>query len=251
MFQGIERVWQGDRESLGLVVLAERPRTGVATSTCSRRLCSTPAFRRSSRPTGTSTSATAACTCRMRSRRSGSSAGPAVASGSTPACWRRRHDRSVSDVDIYNEDGRLAARVRGLRSHRVAGGRDESLDDLLYAYQWRPQPRAGAGHSAGTGKLADLRGQRRHGRTARARAPGSWRSCTVGPRRLDVSRTAARDITGSIPAGRKMCCGSSRPSSRPDRLPCRGVVHLWNLDAPPPDGLSTAALRSALRSPDC
>src|SRR5206468_2966346 len=47
---------------------------------------------------------------------------------------------SVSDVDIYNEDGRLAAWVRGLRSHRVAGGREELLDDLLYAYQWHLQP---------------------------------------------------------------------------------------------------------------
>ena len=34
-----------------------------------------------------------------------------------------------------------------------------------------------------------------------------------------LSRTAARDITGSIPAGRKTCCGSSRPSSGP--INCR------------------------------
>ena len=123
--------------------------------------------------------------------------------------------RSVSDVDIYNEDGRLAARVRGLRSHRVAGGREESLDDLLYAYQWRPQPRSEADIAAGTGQLADLRGQRRHRRAARRAAPGSWRCLHRGPRRLDFRGLRPGTITGSIPAGRKTCCGSSRPSSGP------------------------------------
>ena len=47
--------------------------------------------------------------------------------------------RSTADVDIYCEDGRLAATVRGLRGHRVAGARNESIDDLLFAYEWRPQ----------------------------------------------------------------------------------------------------------------
>ena len=61
--------------------------------------------------------------------------------------------RSVSDFDIYNEDGRLAARVRGLRSHRVAGGREESLDDMLYAYQWRPQPQSDADSPARKGQV--------------------------------------------------------------------------------------------------
>ena len=116
------------------------PSNRTATSICSTRPCSTPASRRSSRPTRTSTGVTAACTCRMRSSRSGSSAGRAVACGSTPACWRRRRaGRSRTSTSTTRTAG-SAARVRGLRSHRVAGGREESLDDLLYAYQWRPQP---------------------------------------------------------------------------------------------------------------
>src|SRR5262249_24069790 len=50
--------------------------------------------------------------------------------------------RSLAEIDVYDEECRLTARVRGLHSRRVAGGRGASLDDLLYAYQWRPEPLA-------------------------------------------------------------------------------------------------------------
>ena len=105
MFRGIERAWQGDRESLGLVSAPRCPRAGARRLCVSSRRCSMPAFRQSSRRIVTSTTATRVFTCRMRSRRSGFSAGRAIACGFTPACWRRRLSRSVSDVDIYNEDG--------------------------------------------------------------------------------------------------------------------------------------------------
>jgi acyl transferase domain-containing protein len=45
--------------------------------------------------------------------------------------------RYVAEIDVYAEDGQPVARLRGLRCQRVAGSREESLDDLLYAYQWK------------------------------------------------------------------------------------------------------------------
>ena len=246
MFQGIERVWQGDRESLGLVLLPESLEHDCRRVRVSRRLCSTRAFRRSSRRTVTSTTATAGCTCPMRSSRSGSSAGRAVASGSTPACWRRRRVGRVSDVDIYNEDGQLAARLRGLRSHRVAGGREESLDDLLYAYQWRPQPRPAAEIAPATRTLVDLGGSKPASASRLAeqlRARGD--ACVIGPRRLEFrGLRPGRLPDRPRPAGRYAAADPGRRRARSTR-PARAIVHLWNLDAAATDELSTAGLRAA------
>src|SRR5262249_42098503 len=152
--------------------------------------------------------------------------------------------RSVSDVDIYTEDGRLAARVRGLRSLRVAGGREESLDDLLYAYQWRSQPPSEADpipeHESWL-IFAD-RGGLGVSLAERLRTRGA--SCTIvhvgsafedlgqGHYRIDPGRPG--DMLRLLQA-----LFESDPSTH------RGVVHLWNLDAPPPNGLNAAALRAA------
>ena len=136
MFRGIERVWQGDRESLGLVVLPEAldqdsdeylfhpalldaclqaaiPADGdfnhhIGGLYLPHEIESVRIFRRPGRRVWVQ--------ARLLEK--------------TPR-------RSVSDFEIYDEAGRLAAQVRGLRSLRIAGGREESLDDLLYAYQWR------------------------------------------------------------------------------------------------------------------
>ena len=152
--------------------------------------------------------------------------------------------RSVSDVDIYNEDGQLAARVRGLRSHRVAGGRDESLDDLLYAYQWRPQPRSEADFPPELQSwliFADNGGSARGSRdelSARGDvctvvyAGSTFEDCGQGNYRINPDRP--EDVLRLLQA----IVGSGH-------VPCRGVVHLWNLDAPPPDELSAAALQAA------
>ena len=159
--------------------------------------------------------------------------------------------RSVSDVDIYNEDGRLAARVRGLRSHRVAGGREESLDDLLYAYQWRPQPRSEADSPAGNGEAGSS------SRTTAASAPGSRSSSGLGamlapwstPARL--SRTAAQGHYRINPGRPEDVLRLIQAIVGPDQLPCRGVVHLWNLDAPPSGRTERGRASGQPRRPDC
>ncbi len=52
----------------------------------------------------------------------------------------KNEHHTLADIDIYDEHGLPIAHIHGLRSQHVAGtGESESLDDLLYAYDWRPR----------------------------------------------------------------------------------------------------------------
>ena len=80
----------------------------------------------------------------MTSTRSGSIGGPAIGFGSTPGCSKRRRSGRYQMLISTMRMACWRHGCAGLRSHRVAGGLDRSLDDLLYAYEWRPQPRSEA-----------------------------------------------------------------------------------------------------------
>jgi NADPH:quinone reductase-like Zn-dependent oxidoreductase/SAM-dependent methyltransferase/acyl carrier protein len=58
----------------------------------------------------------------------------------------------TAGVRAYDESGRLILDIRGLRCQYVGvdGGQAESLDDLLYEFQWQIQPRAAAIGSGGS-----------------------------------------------------------------------------------------------------
>ncbi len=244
MFRGIDRVWQGDRESLGLIRLPD------ALEQDSDECVFPPAL-------------LDACLQAVIPadedfpERNGGLYLPheieAVRLFRRPGhrVWvharllEKTPHRSVSEIDIYNQDGRLAACVRGLRSHRVAGGREESLDDLLYAYQWRAQPRSAADmpsekvrwlifadRSGTSARLAQA--LRDRGDACTVVQPGStFEDCGGGQFRINPGRP--EDLLSLIQA-----------VAGPDQSPCGGIVHLWNLDAPPPDELSTAALQATL-----
>ena len=243
MFRGIERVWQGDRESLGLVVLPE------ALAQDSDEYLIPPAL-------------LDACLQSVIpadgdfDQRDGGLYLPHEIESVRLFCrpghrvWvharllEKTPQRSVSDFDIYNEDGRMAARVRGLRSHRVTGGRQDSLDNMLYAYQWRPQPKSDAEspqEKASWLVFADKGGiGARLAQELRARGDlctlvdngSSFEDCGQGHYRINSSRPD--DMLQLIEA-----------VAGPDRLPCQAVVHLWNLDAPTSDGLSVDDLGAA------
>ena len=257
MFRGIERVWQGDRESLGLVVLPEAldqdsdeylfhpalldaclqaaiPADGdfnhhIGGLYLPHEIESVRIFRRPGRRVWVQ--------ARLLEK--------------TPR-------RSVSDFEIYDEAGRLAARVRGLRSLRVAGGREESPDELLYAYQWRPQPISesvpGGSEAAFVGWVTptDRQGDPTVGFTHPAGQPecGSWLIFADGG---GLGDRVAEQLCARGDACTVLHAGSGRPEDvqpliesvvAADRPPCRGIVHLWNLDATAPDGLDVATLRS-------
>jgi acyl transferase domain-containing protein/aryl carrier-like protein len=144
----------------------------------------------------------------------------------------------VADLDIYDENGQLSAEVRGLRSQRVAGAGEEKLDDLLYAYKWQAQPIA----------VADG-----------PREPGAWLIFAdhggIGVRLAERLRAAGERCTlvfaGNCFSHTEDDLFEIHPGSAEDmtrllrEVTASGIVHLWNLDAPPADGLTVAALDTA------
>ncbi|HZT80840.1 MAG TPA: SDR family NAD(P)-dependent oxidoreductase, partial [Gemmataceae bacterium] len=168
---------------------------------------------------------------------------------------------SVAEVDVYDEAGRPVVRVRGLRSQRVAGGREESLDDLLYAYRWRAQPRPEADRPAEGSPLAPRVG--RHSLRECPATSGRWLlfADEAGvARRLAEELRARGDACTLVFAGPAFEeCGEDQFRIHPGRPEdmlrivhafvekpgfC-GIVHLWNLNAPVPDELTTSALAAA------
>jgi len=245
MFRGIQHVWQGERESLGLVrlpdVLAADSNESVfhpaLLDACLQTVI--PADSEFDQRNGGLYLPHEIESVRLFRR-----PGPCV--WAHARLLEKTPRRSVSEVDIYNEDGQLAARVRGLRSHRVAGGREEPLDDLLYAYQWRPQPRKDPeapperaswlifADKGGVGaRLAErLMARGDLSTVVQVHAGSTFAECGQGIYRINPGRPddVLRLVQAVVAA---------------DSWPCRGVVHLWNLDVPPADGLSVEALWAA------
>lgn len=141
------------------------------------------------------------------------------------------------DVRIRDRDGRLAAAIDGLSLRRLpratfGGARDGSIevarDDRFYRIRWddrppatpRPAPRASwlvfADRQGLAGALA-----------ARLAARGD--SCDLvfaGPVPDGVAGTTID------PASPDVIAAVVRAAAGPGRLPCRGVIYLWALDAP-------------------
>ncbi len=246
MFRGIERVWQGDRESLGLVVRPDGLEADGDESVFHPALLDAclqavvPADGDFDQREGGLYLPHDIESVRLFRR-------PGHRVWVHARLLEKTPRRSVSDLDIYTEDGRLAVQVRGLRSHRVAGGREEALDDLLYAYRWQARPiaefdfapeRASWLIFADEGGLGDRLAERlRAGGEACAmvRVGTAFEECGPGDYRIDPGRPEdmLRLIEGVV---------GSDPTVR------RGVIHLWNLDAPPADTLSTVALRGIQES---
>ncbi len=227
MFQGIERVWQAERESLGSVRLPDAlGREEVAylfhpalLDACLQVVI--PADGDFDQRNGGLYLPTAIEQVQLLCR-------PGRRVWVHARLLEKTPRRSVAEIDVYDEAGQLAVRIRGLHSRRVAGGRGESLDDLFYAYRWHPQPLAEA---------------------VSPPEPGGWLIFAdkggVGARLAEQLR-AQGDVCTLVPAG-----SSLRPDDLPRLVqsvtcpgqpPCRGVVHLWNVDAPHGDALSTPAL---------
>ncbi len=150
--------------------------------------------------------------------------------------------RCAADLDIFDESGALAAQIRGLRSQRVAGsGAEEALDELLYASEWRlqPSPAQDQPDEPGTWLIFADRGgvgeqlaeklRAAGGRCALVRPATEFRS--AGEERYEINSGHAEDMTQLL-----------QTVLTPDQPACRGIVHLWNLDAPGSDGLGVAAL---------
>jgi acyl transferase domain-containing protein/NAD(P)-dependent dehydrogenase (short-subunit alcohol dehydrogenase family)/acyl carrier protein len=186
--------------------------------------------------------------------------------------------RFVADVDVFDENYRLIAQVRGLHSQRVVGGdAEKKLDDLLYAYEWRqalpspptPLPGGERGEKIPTPLPVGERGEQSAPLSPTGRGVGGegnqWLIFAdrggVGEQLSERLRAGGMPSTLVFGGPAFAHSGAERyeihPSRAedmtrllaevlaPGRVPCRGIVHLWNLDAPPTEALRVAELDKA------
>jgi acyl transferase domain-containing protein/NADPH:quinone reductase-like Zn-dependent oxidoreductase/acyl carrier protein len=154
--------------------------------------------------------------------------------------------RLSADIDIYDENSQLVAEVRGLHSQRVDSGETpEKLDNLLYAYEWQRQPARSAGKDVLAGASGWLIFADRNG---------------VGEQLAARLRDAGATCSLVFPGSTFVRNGDNRYEIRPGReedmadllwivhsadRSCRGIVHLWNLDAPATENLALADLEAS------
>lgn len=163
-------------------------------------------------------------------------------------------DTIEGDVRLLDEAGRVTVEALGLRLGRVSPQAEhatqEDVSDHLYEIQW--QAKASPQHDAALGPLPpDQRsswliftdasgiGQmlkpllEAHGQTCIAVSPGeTYKIAEPGHYQLNPAR----------PEEFRQLLGDAFASGRP---PCRGVVHLWSLEAAPPEQSTLASLESA------
>ena len=156
------------------------------------------------------------------------------------------HGTEVSvDIELLDEDGRLIASVTGFRSQRVALsdllGTVNPVDDWLYELAWRPQPPVSAAQAAPGDPedtwliLADGGGLG----PALARQLAAHGQPAIIKTRADLGLPAhAGGVSSPVVFRRVLADVFDAPKQR-----CRGIVHLWSLDAPPE--LSPHALAAA------
>jgi acyl transferase domain-containing protein len=160
-------------------------------------------------------------------------------------------DLLEGDLRLVGDDGAVALEIHGFRAQSLGSARrhndEPAEDDALYEVQWAPSPRPERA-------------------TAPAISPGTWllftdrygvgqviadRLTASGERCVRVSwagADAALDVVdrhidpGRFNDLRRLVEDVMAPGS-----PCRGIVHLWSLDARSADTLDEASLAEAER----
>ncbi|MGE0127974.1 MAG: type I polyketide synthase [Blastocatellales bacterium] len=260
-FQGIERLWRGDREALAMIRLSEKVAENLQgyqfhptlIDSCFQSLLGNLLTDEAS---GAEDNRKGALYLPVRIERLRVYGRP----GSRLWSYARLTERNASglegDVWLFDEDGNVLMEIQGFHLQALEAARADAsadLNDWLYECEWRPvQPEDRVGEmvsstpetpgnwlifadSGGVGRrLAELlaaRGQNpiliSTGKTYRRTSENRFQVC---PERADDIRklfeAIETDVAANIPG-------------------CRGVIHLWSLDASPPESLTRASLESA------
>ncbi|MCI0394342.1 MAG: polyketide synthase dehydratase domain-containing protein [Chloroflexi bacterium] len=152
------------------------------------------------------------------------------------------------DMDILDEDGRLLAALRGVHFHYLAGAAAESSENLFYCLEWIKAPAldqpevAGQQNVAGQQWLifADSQGT---GQAVRSRLVESGVSCTLvfASQHYQALTPQLYQLNPTQPAhfARLMAdLGASGQSYD-------GLLHLWSLDTARPEETTLTSLRVA------
>ena len=243
LFQGIQRGWQGERESLVEVSLPEGARAAeddylfhpALLDACFQGVI--PADQDFQQVIGALYLPVGIEQVRLF-RRAGRRLWSHARLREKTARW------TLADLDIYDESGDVVAQIRGLRSQRVAGAVAETLDDLLYAYEWEPQARPESDQSSTPGDWLLFADRGGVGERLAASLRATGQSCALvfagesfaheAEDRLHVKPDSREDTKHLL----SVLLTANRPA-------LRGIVHLWNLDAPRADDADAATLEAA------
>jgi len=162
----------------------------------------------------------------------------------------RDADTIGGDVRLLDKTGQVGVEILGLRFDRL--GRDIDLDDWLYEFQWRLKERS----------------HRQPAPESSATSRGSWLIFadsadfgsvgealgTLIDAQGDGSILVTRGESYERIEGAHFRIRQDRPEDlrqvfdavlAPDQPICRGIVHLWSLDAPPPEATTVTSLETA------
>lgn len=244
LFQGIQRGWQGERESLVEVSLPEGARAAedaylfhpALLDACFQGVI--PADKDFQEAIGALYLPVGIEQVRLFRR-----------AGRRLWCHARLREKTtrwiLADLDIYDESGNVVAQVRGLRSQRVAGGADEeALDDLLYAYEWEPQARPEFDQLSTPGHWLIFADRGGIGERLAASLRAAGQSCTLvfaGESFAQEAEHRLRIKPGDFEDTKRLL----RIILTANQYDFRGIVHLWNLDAPSAEKADAALLEAA------
>jgi acyl transferase domain-containing protein/acyl carrier protein len=156
-------------------------------------------------------------------------------------------DTFEGDVYLLDAEGKIVLEAQGLRLQHLKRNTPQDLNDWLYNIRWQPAARPkpeqltdlrspaqpgiwlifADGHGVGA-TLASL--LQRRGDTCVIALPGEAYK-RLGPGHYELDWANPEEFQRLL----KDALGADRPS-------CRGVVHLWSLDAVPPEETSLASL---------
>jgi len=162
----------------------------------------------------------------------------------------READTATGEVHLLDEAGRVAVEILGLRFEYLGENTQRTavdhLDDWLYEFQWKPKERAAGEPLAAASRASWLIFTDSGG-------VGDALSALLearGERSILVSAGESYQQTDD----KHYCIHPERPedirrlfeaalvSDQPD---CRGIIHLWSLDAARPEETTVASLNAA------
>jgi acyl transferase domain-containing protein/acyl-CoA synthetase (AMP-forming)/AMP-acid ligase II/acyl carrier protein len=164
-------------------------------------------------------------------------------------------DELEGDVSLFDSEGRLLLEATGLHFRTLDALTPPNPDEWLYEIAWEPKQRASAPgernavsvpapplgprgswlvftDSTGTAAMLTPFLEGRGDRVVQVSPGDSYQQ--LGPEQFRINPGSREDFRRLL-----------QEVSRPDRPPCRGVVHLWSLDAPTPAQTNPQALNEA------
>ena len=151
----------------------------------------------------------------------------------------------VGELRLLDDAGQVVVELEGVHFESLGQGLKENLDDWLYELKWQPKERVSVNISAsspGTWLIfADSSGV---GESLRQILEAQGEKCIL------VSHGKAYERTDST----HVCIRPDQPedirrlfesATDSDQPACRGIVHLWSLDASLPEDASAASMEAA------